>query len=389
VGPQEAVFTSNAIFKEEEMKKRQSVMWFVFVAFLSLFLWGPVVNNADAQKPITWRMQTTWPAGMSLHASAVALANRIGELSGGRLRIDVTPAGTIVPPFEVLDAVNRGTIDAGHGWSAYWVGKNPALNLFSSVAGGPFGMDNVDYAIWLYHGGGLQLYRELYADVLKMKVIVFPSDIIAEEPLGWFKKPIRGVADLRGIKFRASGITAEIYREFGMSVITLPGGEIVSALERGILDGAEFMCPTTDRQLGFQDVVKFYHAPGMHRSAGILELLVNRDSFDRLPADLKAIVEAAARENMLRSWLELVHNNVRDLEELRAKHGVTLVETPREVLVEILRAWDRVAARYVAANPFFARVYASQRDFARRMVPYKRSFYPDYRIAADHYWPVK
>ncbi len=342
-----------------------------------------------ASQTITWKMQTTWPAGMALHSSAVALAKRIGELSGGRLKIDVTPAGTIVPAFEVLDAVNRGTLDAAHGWSAYWIGKHPAANLFSSVAGGPFGMDNVDYAGWLYQGGGLELYRELYADALKMKVIVFPSDIIAEEPLGWFKKPIKSVADLKGIKFRASGITAEIYKEFGMSVITLPGGEIVSALERGILDGAEFMCPTTDRQLGFQDVVKFYHAPGMHRSAGILELIVNKDSYDKLPADLKAIVDAAAKENMMRAWLDLVANNVRDLEALTTKHGVTLVETPKDVLIDILKAWDIVAARYVAKDPFFAKVYASQKEFAGKMVPYKRSFYPDYRITADYYWPVK
>lgn len=378
-------------FREEEAKMKRFVLMSLILAFaiFGLSLLGPAAQPAAAQGTITWKMQTTWPAGMALHTSAVTLAKRIGELSGGRLRIDVTPAGTIVPAFEVLDAVNRGTLDAGHGWSAYWIGKHPAANLFSSVAGGPFGMDNVDYASWLYHGGGLQLYRELYQDVLKMKVIVFPSDIIAEEPLGWFKKPIKSVADLKGIKFRASGITAEIYKEFGMSVITLPGGEIVSALERGILDGAEFMCPTTDRQLGFQDVVKFYHAPGMHRSAGVLELLINKDSYDKLPADLKAIVDAAARENMLRAWLDLVAQNVRDLEELKAKHGVTLVETPKEVLVEILKSWDKVAARYVAKDPFFAKVYASQRDFARRMVPYKRSFYPDYRITADYYWPVK
>ncbi len=358
-------------------------------AALAMVLLSPITSKQASAQTITWKMQTTWPAGMALHTSAVALAKRIGELSGGRLRIDVTPAGTIVPAFEVLDAVNRGTLDAGHGWSAYWIGKHPAANLFSSVAGGPFGMDNVDYAGWLYQGGGLELYRELYSDVLKMKVLVFPSDIIAEEPLGWFKKPIRSVADLKGIKFRASGITAEIYREFGMSVITLPGGEIISALERGIIDGAEFMCPTTDRQLGFQDVVKFYHAPGMHRSTGTLELLINRDSYDKLPADLKLIIDAATKENMMRAWLDLVASNVRDLEALRTKHGVQLVETPREVLIDILKAWDKVAARYVARDPFFAKVYASQKEFARRMVPYKRSFYPDYRITADYYWPVK
>lgn len=345
--------------------------------------------NVDAAAPITWKMQTTWPAGIFLHDSAVALAKRIGELSGGRLKIDISPSGAIVPAFQVLDAVNKGVLDAGHGWSAYWAGKHPAANLFSSVAGGPFGMDNVDYAGWLYYGGGLELYRALYSDVLKMKVMVFPTDIIAAEPLGWFKKPIRAVSDLKGLKFRAAGITAEIYKEFGMSVITLPGGEVVPSLERGVIDGAEWMDPTMDRQLGLQDVVKLYHAPGVHRPTGTLELLVNKDSWDKLPADLKAIVDIASRENLMRSWLDLTSRNMRDLEVLKTKHGVTMVETPKEVMIAILKAWDRVAAKYAAKDPFFAKVYASQKEYARKMVSYRRSFYAPYGLAADYYWPEK
>ncbi|MBS3906002.1 MAG: TRAP transporter substrate-binding protein [Syntrophaceae bacterium] len=360
-----------------------SILMFVGIG-LSVF-----TPKAIEAQTITWKMQSTWPAGIFLHESAVGLAKRIGELSGGRLKIDISPAGAIVPAFEVLDAVHKGALDAGHGWSAYWIGKQPTANLFSSVAGGPFGMDNVDYAGWLYNGGGLELYRELYLDVLKMKVVVFPTDIIASEPLGWFKKPMRSAADLKGLKFRAAGLTAEIYREFGMSVITLPGGEIVPALERGVIDGAEWMDPTMDKELGLQDVAKFYHAPGMHRHTGTLEFIVNKDSWDKLPADLKAIVDMANRENLLRSWLELTSRNVRDLEVLKAKHGVTQVETPKEVLIEILKAWDKVAARYVAKDPFFAKVYASQKEYARKMVSYRRSFYAPYDLVADYYWPKR
>lgn len=345
-------------------------------------------KTTDAQT-ITWKMQTTWPAGMALHTSAVALGKRIEEMTGGRLKIEVLPAGAIVPAFEVLGAVHKGTIDAGHGWSAYWIGRHPAANLFSSVAGGPFGMDNVDYAGWLYHGGGLELYRELYLDAMKMNVMVFPTDIIASEPLGWFKKPIKSWADLKGIKMREAGLTAEIYKEAGITVVAMPGGEILPAMERGVIDGAAFMCPTTDRELGLMDVAKFYHAPGIHRHTGTLELLINKEKWDKLPADLKAIVDVASRENLFRAWVDLVDKNVKDLELLKTKHGVKVVETPKEVILEILKAWDKVAARYVAKDPFFAKVYASQKEYARKMVEYRREFYVPYELVADYYWPKK
>jgi len=369
---------------------KKLVVWVLSLAVVVMGagLAGSALKSAEAAA-ITWKLQTTWPAGIFLHESAVGLAKRIGELSGGRLKIEVTSAGTIVPAFEVLDAVHRGTLQAGHGWSAYWVGKSPAANLFASVAGGPFGMDNVDFAGWLYYGGGLDLYKQLFADILKLKVVIHPTDIIASEPLGWFKKPMKSTADLKGKKFRATGVTAEIYKEFGMSVITLPGGEIVSAIDKGVLDGAEWMDPTMDKELGLMDVAKFYHAPGMHRHTGTLEFLVNKDAWDKLPDDLKAIVDIACRENLLRSWLDLTSRNVKDLEVLKTKHGVTVVETPKEVLIEILKAWDKVAERYVAKDPFFAKVYKSQKDWAAKMVPYRKTFYAPYEVAADYYWPAK
>ncbi len=368
---------------------RKFVMWGFILVLAIMAPWLVGFNKTAHAASFTWKMQSTWPAGVFLHESAVALAKRIMEMSGGRIKIDVSPAGTIVPAFEVLDAIHRGTLQAAHSWSAYWVGKQPALNLFSSVAGGPFGMDNIDYVGWLFYGGGLELYRQLYTDALKMKVYVIPTDIIASEPLGWFKKPMKSVADLKGKKFRAAGITAEVYKEFGISVITLPGGEIVSAIDKGIIDGAEWMDPTMDKELGLMDVAKYYHAPGMHRHTGTLEFLVNKDAWDALPADLKAIVEIAARENLLRSWLDLTSRNVKDLEVLKTKHKVNLIQTPNEVLIEILKAWDRVAERYAAKDPYFAKVYASQKEWAKKMVDFRRSFYAPYEIPANYYWPKK
>lgn len=376
-------------FFREVGKMRRLVILVLYVGLGIIFSWNPFIGEKARAQTITWKMQSTWPAGMFFHENAVELAKRIGELSGGRLKIDVSPAGAIVPAFEVLNAVHKGALDGGFGWSAFWIGKQPTANLFSSVAGGPFGMDNVDYAGWLYYGGGLELYRELFLGVLKMNVMVFPSEIVASEPIGWFKKPIRSVEELKGLKFRAAGLTAEIYRELGMSVITVPAGEIVPALQRGVIDGAEFADPTTDKELGFYDVTKFYHAPGMHRHTGTLELAINKDRWDKLPADLKAIVDTANRENLFISWLDLTSRNIRDLELLKTKYGVTLVETPKEILIEILKAWDKVAARYVAKDPFFAKVYASQKEFARKMVSFRRSFYPNYDLAADYYWPKK
>ncbi len=375
------------MFKEEKMKKATVLILSVLLFWgIGLSIFMPKVTEAQT---ITWKMQTTWPAGMALHTSAVGLAKRIEEMTGGRLKIEVLPAGAIVPAFEVLGAVHKGTIDAAHGWSAYWIGRHPAANLFSSVAGGPFGMDNVDYAGWLYHGGGLEFYRELYLDVMKMKVMVFPTDIIASEPLGWFKKPIKSWAELKGLKMRESGLTAEIYKEAGITVVAMPGGEILPALERGVIDGAAFMCPTTDKELGLMDVAKYYHAPGIHRHTGTLEFLINKDVWDKLPGDIKAIIDIASRENLFRAWIDLVDKNVKDLEVLKTKHGVKMVETSKETLLEILKAWDKVAARYVAKDPFFAKVYASQKEYAKKIVEYRRDFYVPYELVADYYWPKK
>lgn len=343
--------------------------------------WRPVA----AQPPVVWKVQSTFPAGIWDFMWGENFVKRLNEVAGGRLRIDLLPAGAVVPAFEVLDAVNKGVLDGGITWSGYWVGKNSAFSLFASAAGGPFGMNNWDFTAWLFEGGGIQLYRELL-DKMGYRVIWFPIWGEMAEPLGWYKKPIRSVADLRGVKMRAAGLAADVFREFGASVVTLAAGEIMPALERGVIDGAEFSDPHSDSRLGFQQITKYYHIPGIHQPTGVGEVIINKARWDRLPGDLKMLIEMSAREAMLLNWTRAWRMNHEALEELVTKHGVKVVETPREVLVELLRAWDKVAAREAAKNPDFARVYESQKRFAAWFVPYQRLINPPYDLAADYYW---
>jgi TRAP-type mannitol/chloroaromatic compound transport system substrate-binding protein len=337
-------------------------------------------------RTFTWKMQSTWTAGDWHQQNPKNFVDMVQEMSGGRLRIELLPVGAVVPAFEVLDAVHKGLLDAGNAWPGYWYGKHPAATLFGSAPGGPFGMNSEDFLGWMYLGGGLDLYNELLQKELGLNVVAFPSFGETPEPLGWFPRPIRNVADFKGLKFRAAGMSAEVFSEFGMSVVTLPGGEIIPALERKVIDAAEFSDPTSDMSLGFQDVLKYYHLPGIHQPTGIMEILINKQKWDELPTDLKAIVRYAAMATTLLYTVQMLDRNSQDLKTLVERHGVTVVESPRDVLEEVLKAWDRVAEKYARQNAFFAKVLESQRRWAERIVPYRRIAHPPYELAADYYW---
>jgi TRAP-type mannitol/chloroaromatic compound transport system substrate-binding protein len=358
---------------------------------LSAVVLGFVVAIALAALPasagtINWKGQSTWTAGDFHHNDAKGPAEKIEAMSGGRLKINMQAAGAIVPAFEVLDATHKGILDVGHGWPGYWYGKHPAATLFGSVPGGPFGMNAEDFLGWMYLGGGIELYNELMQKELKMNVVVFPTYGETPEPLGWFKGPLKDLKTFKGLKFRAGGMSAEVFKAMGMTVVTLPGGEIVPALERGVIDAAEYSDPSSDMSVGFADVRKFYHLPSVHQPTGIMELMINKKQWDTLPADLKAIVENACQAMALKFTLMMLDQNSKDLKTLVEKKGVTIIESPREILQEILVAWDKVAEKYVKENPFFAKVYASQKQWAERIVPYRSVAHPPYDIAADHYW---
>jgi TRAP-type mannitol/chloroaromatic compound transport system substrate-binding protein len=378
-------YPTHTVFSRSLTKEAKSMRKFTAILVAMLVL--PLLCFAPAEAQMKLKFQSPFVPGTWDHMWGDNFVKRVNELSGGRLHITLEPPGAIVPAFEILDAVQKGVLDGGVAWSGYWVGKNTAFSLFASATGGPFGLNNWDFTAWMFAGGGNELYRELL-DKLKYRVVWFPIWGEMPEPLGWFKKPIKSVADLRGLKMRAAGLAADVFREFGVAVTTLPAGEILPALERGVIDAAEFSDPHSDLGLGFADICKYYYLPGIHQPTGVGEVYFNKGVWDKIPADLRAIIELAAHEAVMLNWAKSWDMNIKALDDIRAK-GVNVMETPKEILVEFLKAWDKVAAREAAKNPDFAKVYESQKKFATRHVPYQRIVTPDYSITADYYWPKK
>jgi len=355
---------------------------FVLLAVAAAF----IVTGSAFAATISWKGQSTWTAADFHQNNPKGVVERIEAMSGGRLKINMQAAGAIVPAFDVLDATHKGVLDVGNAWPGYWYGKHPAATLFASIPGGPFGMNAEDFLGWMYHAGGVQLYNDLLQKEMKLNLVAFPTYGETPEPLGWFKGPVKDVKAFRGLKFRAGGMSAEVFKAMGMSVVSLPGGEIVPALERGVIDAAEYSDPSSDMAVGFADVRKFYHMPSVHQPTGIMELLINKTKWDALPADLKAIIENACQAQAINFTLMMVDQNSKDLKTLVEKKGVKIIETPREIMHEILVAWDKVAEKYVKENPFFAKVYASQKEWAERVVPYRIIAHPPYDLAAEYYW---
>ncbi|HWP35899.1 MAG TPA: TRAP transporter substrate-binding protein [Thermodesulfobacteriota bacterium] len=351
-------------------------------AVLALAL-APRLAPAQQQQPIVLKMQSTWPTQDIFHQSFVDWAKKVEEMSGGRLKIDVLPAGAVVPAFELLDAVNRGVLDGGHGVPAYWFGKNRAASLFGT--GPSFGMDAEDLLAWYYYGGGFEMYHDLLQKELRMNVVSFLTGPMPTQPLGWFRNPVRGPQDLQRIKYRTVGLSADLYKELGASVVILPGGEIVPALERGVIDAAEFNNPTSDLLLGFPDVRKVYMTQSFHQPVETLEILFNKTKYDSLPKDLQAIIKYATLAESQDFSLKMIDRNSKDLLTIKQR-GVRVVTTPRSVLEAQLAAWDKIIERESKANPTFDKIVKSQREWAKRVVPLKQAIQVDNRIAVERYW---
>jgi TRAP-type mannitol/chloroaromatic compound transport system substrate-binding protein len=315
------------------------------------------------------------------------LAERVDKLTAGALKIDALAAGQVVPAFEVLDATSKKVIDGAHTVSYYWVGKNKAATLFASTPAGPFGMDHTDFLGWLFEAGGLELYWELYQKELKLNVMAFPSLPASPQAFGWFKRPIKNLADFKGMKCRQTGIVAEIFQRMGMQTVNMPGGEIIPAAQRGVIDCAEWVGGVEDLRLGLPQVFKYHYTPGMHEPSVIGELLINTEVWASLSPPQQEAIRSATMEVFVRWWIRWQRQNADAIDEMRTKHGTQILRTPPDILIAFLKAWDEIAKEESAKNPFFARVLESQRTYAAKVVPAKRFMFPPYSFAANYYFP--
>ena len=336
--------------------------------------------------PISWRWQSTWPAKDILHEYANDFAKKVNDMTGGELKIEVLPAGAVVPAFGLLDAVTKGTLDGGHGVLVYHYGKQNALALWGS--GPAFGMDANMLLAWHKYGGGRDLLTKLYNSI-NAGVVSFPYGPMPTQPLGWFKKPLTSNADFKGLKFRTVGISIDVFTGLGAAVNALPGGEIVPAMDRGLLDAAEFNNATSDRILGFPDVSKVCMLQSFHQNAEQMEIMFNRAKFDALPAKMKSIIEngvEAASADM--SW-KAIDRYSKDYIEMQTKQGVKFYRTPASVLQQQLTSYDQAAAKKSVDNPLFKEIEASQRAFAERAVRWDLDTNVNRGMAYQHYFGQK
>jgi TRAP-type mannitol/chloroaromatic compound transport system substrate-binding protein len=339
-----------------------------------------------AQSPVVIKMQGAWGAKDIFNEMAEEYVKRVNDMSGGRLRIDFLVGGAVVKPFEVMDAVSKGVLDGGHSVPGYWYGKSKVASLFGTCPVN--GCDAHQTLAWIYRGGGLELYNELLQKI-KLNVVGFFAMPMPTQPLGWFKKPISSAKDLAGLKYRTIGLAADLFQEMGAKVTQLPGGEIMPAMERGVIEAFEYNNPTSDRRFGAQDVAKNYMLGSYHQAMEFFEIIFNKQKYDSLPADLKAILRYGAEAASSANWWTAMDNYSRDLDALVTKDKVTVLRTPQSIFEAQLKAWDVLTKRLSDEDPFFKKVVDSQRAWAKRVAYYYWSNEADYPLAYEHVFKTK
>ena len=342
-------------------------------------LTAPMISVA--QSPVVLRMQGSWGATDIFNEMAQEYVTRVNEMSGGRLRIDYLVGGAVVKPFEVMDAVSRGVLDGGHTVPVYWYGKSKVASLFGS---GPInGCDAPQTLAWIYRGGGLELYNELLQS-LRLNVVGYFAMPMPTQPLGWFKKPITGPEGLKGLKYRTVGLAADLMQELGSSVTQLPGGEIVPAMDRGVIDAFEFNNPTSDRRFGAQDVAKNYMMGSFHQAMEFFEIVFNKRKHDALPADLKAILRYASEAASSSNWWTAMDNYSKDFEALGTVDKVNITRTPKSIMDAQMKAWDVLTKKLSDEDPFFKKVVDSQTAWAKRVAKFMFYNEADFKGAYEH-----
>ncbi len=320
---------------------------------------GPNDSSVVTSDPIRWKMVTSWPSNFpALGTGAVHVAELITRMSGGRLSVEVYAGGELVPPFEVFDAVSRGTAQMGHSASYYWKGRHEAVQFFAAI---PFGLNAQQMNSWLYHGGGLELWTELYAD---FDLIPFPVGNSGVQMGGWFNREINSITDLAGLKMRIPGLGGEVLKRAGGIPVNLPGAEIFTSLKTGVIDATEWIGPYNDLAFGLYQAARYYYYPGWHEPGTTLECLIHRPAFEALPDDLQTIVQTACQAANLDMLSEFGARNARALQQLVDEHGVELRPFPDDVLRRLRDLSDEVVTEIAAGSgPLGQRVFDSYRQF--------------------------
>ncbi|MDO7567338.1 MAG: TRAP transporter substrate-binding protein, partial [Paracoccaceae bacterium] len=336
--------------------------------------------------PMVLKMQTSWSASDIWMDFARQYTTRVEQMSGGRLTIDLLPAGAVVAAFQVMDAVSDGVIDAAHSVCAYWYGKHKGASLFGT--GPVFGGSSTTMLSWFYQGGGKELYNELTQDILGLNVEGHLGFPMFAQPLGWFKGEVNTTDDLQGLKYRTVGLAADLMQGIGMSVAQLPGGEIVPAMERGVIDAFEFNNPSSDMRFGAQDVAKNYYLSSYHQASESFEFIFNKDVMSDLDPDLAAIlrfgVEAASTSNTALA----MDQYSADLQKLVNDHGVKVHRTSKQILDAEIQGWDKLIP-VLEEDEYMKRVLDSQRAWVERVSYYELMNAPDFGLAYEHYFPGK
>ncbi|MGQ0486633.1 MAG: TRAP transporter substrate-binding protein [Hyphomicrobiales bacterium] len=339
-------------------------------------------NVARAQEAVVFKFQSTWPAKDIFHEYAADFVARVNGMAGGRLKLELLSAGSVAKAFEVQDAVLAGTLDGGHGVCAYWYGKHKAYSLFGTPPA--WGWRANQMLGWMPYGGGQALYDELVQQVLGLNLVGFLTGPMPTQPLGWFKSEITDASQLVGLKYRTVGLSADLYKQMGAAVTIMGGGEIVPAMDRGLLDAAEFNNPSSDKLLGFADVSKDYMLQSYHQAAECFEIIFNKSKFDALAPELQAVIKYAAESSSADMSWKAMDRYSKDLEALKAA-GVRVHRTPDSVLQAQLAAWDAVIAAQ-SAEPFFAKVVESQKAWVKRVVGTQFELEVDQVMAYDHFF---
>lgn len=343
---------------------------------------APQVSRAQTTK---LKMQGAWPASNIFSDWARQYVDRVNQMSGGRLKVEYLPAGAVVKAFQIQDAVNDGVLDGGHQVCAYWYGKNKAASLFGT--GPVYGVNGNQMLAWVSNGGGQALYDELVQKILGLNLVGWFAMPCATQPLGWFNKEVNTAADMKGLKYRTVGLATDVFEAMGVNVTQLPGGEIVPALQRGVIEAFEFNNPTSDMQFGAQDVAKYYYLSSYHQANEFIEIIWNKDVYQGLSKEEQAILRYSCEAAATANYGLTMDDCSRDLQKL-IKGGTIVKRTSKSILQAQLKAWDKVVAK-LSSDPFFKKVIDSQRAWGERVGYYMIMNQCDYGLAYNHYWPGK